>query len=151
MTELDSLHNEGVKLVEPSDISGSLKGRSRIYSKLNSMIKNAEDNVVILTTKEGAQRKYKALKKSLTKAKANGVDVSIYSSFKESHKLANELKEFASVKDTNGLKSRMCVVDCSEVLLMLLDEDGAHEDSEVAVWLKAPFVASALSTLIKNT
>ena len=150
MTELATLHTKGIKLVEPTDISGSIKGRSKIYFRLNSMIKNAEKNIVILTTKEGALRKSLILKKSLEKANANGVDISIHTSFAGADNLVNKFKSFAKVKDTNGLRSRMCIVDGSEVLLMLLDEGGAHEDSDVAVWLKAPFVASALSTLIQN-
>ena len=150
MVELDSLHDNGMMLVEPTDISGSIKGRSKIYSRLNNMIKNAENDVIILTTKEGAERKLKILKKSLEKAKAKGVNIFFHSSFKGSSDLANKLKVFANIKDTNGLKSRICIVDSSEVLLMLLDEDGAHEDSDVAVWLKAPFVASALHTLIQK-
>jgi hydrogenase maturation factor len=114
------------------------------------MIKHAEKSVIIMTTNEGAHRKLKILKKNLEKAKSKGVEVKIYYSFKDSGALANNLKSFAEIKDSNGLKSRMCIVDCSEILLMLLGEGEAHEDSDVAVWLNAPFVASALNTLIQK-
>ena len=150
MAELDDLHNKGMKLVEPTDISGSIKGRSKIYSRLQTMIKNAEKKIVIVTTNEGAHRKSTFLKKSLEKAKLKGVDISIYSPHSISSNFGKELKNIANLKNSKDLKSRMCVVDGSEVLLMLLDEGGAHEDSDVAVWLKAPFIASALNTMIQN-
>ena len=150
MTELDSLHTKGIKLIEPSDVSGSIKGRAKIYSRLNHMIKNAEKNIVLVTTTEGIKRKYKLVGKSLEKAKSRGVDISIYSSFKGEPDTFNYFKKFANVKNSDKIRSRMCVVDGDEVLLMLLDEGGAHEDYDVAVWLKAPFVASALQTLVVN-
>ena len=150
MTELDSLHNKGIKLIEPSDVSGSIKGRSKIYSRLNSMIKNAEKNIVLVTTTDGLKRKSKILGKSLEKAKARGVDISVHSSLKVDESTLNYFKKFADVKSSDKLRARMCVVDQNEVLLMLLDEGGAHEDYDVAVWLNTPFVASALHTLVNG-
>src|SRR4030042_802561 len=41
LDELNLLHKTGIELVEPSDLSGSLKGRSNLYAHLETMIKNA--------------------------------------------------------------------------------------------------------------
>ena len=150
MTELDSLHTNGMKLVEPSDISGSIKGRSKIYSRLNNMIKHSEKNITILTTAEGAKRKGILFKKSLEKARAKGLNISFHIPSTCQGELEKTLKTFANIKDSKNTNARMCIVDDTEVLIMLLEEGGAHEDSDVAIWLKSPFVASALQNLIQT-
>jgi sugar-specific transcriptional regulator TrmB len=45
--ELNSLHKQGVELVEPSDLSGSIKGRHNLYNHLELTIRDAEESVVI--------------------------------------------------------------------------------------------------------
>ena len=48
--ELNSLHTQGVEIIEPSDLSGSLKGRHNLYNHMELTIKGAEDCVTIVTT-----------------------------------------------------------------------------------------------------
>ena len=50
LDELNGLFENGVKFVEPSDLSGSLRGRQNMYNHLDMMVRNAEKNVVITTT-----------------------------------------------------------------------------------------------------
>ena len=42
LNELSTLHNQGIELVAPADLSGSLRGRHNLYNHLESMIRNAE-------------------------------------------------------------------------------------------------------------
>ena len=60
--ELNTLHNQGIELVDPSDITGSLKGRHNLYNHLETVIKNAEKSVTIMTTTQGLMRKVEGLK-----------------------------------------------------------------------------------------
>jgi len=60
--ELKSLHSQGIELVEPSDLSGSLKGRHNLYNHIELTIKNAEKTVTIVTTSQGLMRKVEGLK-----------------------------------------------------------------------------------------
>src|SRR3989344_9368018 len=39
INELNLLHTQGVELVEPNDLSGSLKGRDNLYNHLETIIK----------------------------------------------------------------------------------------------------------------
>ena len=57
LTELTTLHTQGVELVEPSDLSGSLRGRHNLYNHLELTIRNAEESVTIMTTPQGLMRK----------------------------------------------------------------------------------------------
>src|SRR3989344_238213 len=77
LTELNSLFSSGVKFVEPSDLSGSLRGRQNMYNHLDMMLRAAEKTVTIVTTAEGLNRKLEALMPALDKAKRRGVSVRI--------------------------------------------------------------------------
>src|SRR3989338_8631632 len=55
--ELSTLHTQGVELVEPADLSGSLRGRHNLYNHLELTIRNAEESVDIMTTSQWLMRK----------------------------------------------------------------------------------------------
>src|SRR3989339_369185 len=67
LNELDSLHSQGVELVEPSDLSGSLRGRHNLYNHLELLIKNANESVTLMTTSQGLLRKLEGLKPTFEK------------------------------------------------------------------------------------
>ena len=41
LNELNTLHDQGLDLIEPLDLTGLLKGRENIYNHLSSIIKNS--------------------------------------------------------------------------------------------------------------
>src|SRR3989339_957284 len=61
LEELNNLFTTGVKFVEPSDLSGSLRGRQNMYNHLDMMIRSAEKTVTMITTAEGLNRKLEIL------------------------------------------------------------------------------------------
>ena len=69
LEELNTLFTKGIKFVEPSDLSGSLKGRQNLYNHLDMMVRDAEKTITIVTTAEGLNRKLEALMPSLEKCK----------------------------------------------------------------------------------
>ncbi len=148
MKELDLLHIKGVDFIEPSDITGSLKGRDKIYSHLNRMIKNAEKSIILVSSEEGIKRKLDNLNKSLEKANSKGVNINICAPH-TNLKIKETFKTNLNLKNIEQLNARFCVVDNKEVLLMLMDDKELHEDLDVAIWLNSPFLANSLQTLIK--
>jgi len=72
VNELNTLHTQGIELVEPSDLSGSLKGRHNLYNHLELTIRNAEESVCIMTTSQGLMRKIEGFKPTLEKLKKRG-------------------------------------------------------------------------------
>jgi sugar-specific transcriptional regulator TrmB len=62
LSELNTLHSQGVELIEPAELSGSLRGRHNLYNHLELTIRNAEESVVLLTTTPGFLRKVEGLK-----------------------------------------------------------------------------------------
>jgi len=56
--DLNKLFTNGIDNVDPSSITGAIKGRKNIYNQIESMLRSAEKSVVISTTTEGFERKF---------------------------------------------------------------------------------------------
>lgn len=152
LDELNGLFTTGVKFVEPSDLSGSLRGRQNMYNHLDMMIRGSEKTVTLVTTAEGLNRKLEALMPALEKAKRRGVIVRIAAPITEQNiKIAKEIAKLAEVRDTSGmaLNGRFAVVDSEEVLFMLLDDKSVHPNYDVAVWLSTEFFAKTLEQMFE--
>ena len=146
---LNLLHNQGIEKVDPSEISGSFRGRENLYNHLESMIKNAKKLVVIVTTGSGLIRKEQELKKVLKKAKENGVDIKIASNITKDKIKNLELSNISEIKQTNE-KSRFVIVDEKEVFFMLLNDKDVHPSYDVGVWIKSEFFAKTFQNMFNS-
>ena len=145
LSELNTLFTKGIKFVEPSDLSGSLRGRQNLYNHLDMMIRNAEKTVVIVTTKEGLNRKIEALLPSLEKCKKRGVKVRIAAPIDSNNiKVARDFKKVAEVKNMDKIKARFIIIDSNQIMFMLLDDEKFHPNYDVGVWINTEFFAQAL-------
>lgn len=152
LIELNSLFSNGVKFVEPSDLSGSIRGRQNMYNHLDMMIRSAEKTVTIVTTAEGLNRKIEVLLPAFERAKKRGVVVRIATHINsENYKVAKELAKFAEIRDMShfGLQGRFAIVDSEEVMFMLLDDKTVHPNYDVAVWLSTEYFAKVLEQLFE--
>ncbi len=147
LSELNLLHKQGLDLVEPSDLTGAIKGRTNLYNHLAAAIKNAEKSVSILTTEKGAARKLEALKTALQKAKDKGVKVRIAAPFGKASPAAKELGRYAQVKSVGGIDARFCVVDKKTVTFMALEDNAAHPNYDFGVWVNTKFLATSFENL----
>ena len=122
LEELNGLFTKGVKFVEPSDLSGSLKGRDNLYNHLDMMIREAEKSVTIVTTAEGLNRKMEALMPSFEEAKKRKIKIRIAAPIDSNNiEVARELKKVAEVKKLENIKARFMIVDSNQLMLMLLE------------------------------
>jgi len=152
LEELNSLFTSGVKFIEPSELSGSLRGRQNMYNHLDMMIRGAERTITIVTTAEGINRKMEALMPALDKVKRRGVVVRIAAPI-SSHNIhvAKELSRVAEVRDTSGmsLQGRFAIVDSDQLMFMLLDDKSVHPNYDVAVWISTEFFAKAMEQMFE--
>ncbi len=147
--ELTSLHSQGIELVEPADLSGSLRGRHNLYNHLELTIRNAEENVTLMTTSQGFLRKVEGFKPTFEKLKKRGVKIRIAAPLtKESMNAVRELQGIAEVRNTDT-KARFCIVDGKELIFMVLDDNEVHPTYDVGIWVNTPFFASALENLFE--
>ncbi len=150
LKELSTLFTQGVKFVEPSDLSGSLRGRNNIYNHLDMLLGSAEKTVTIVTTAEGINRKLEALMPGLDKARRRGVKIRIAAPINESNeKYAKELARVAEVRGVKGLHARFSVIDGEQLMFMLLDDTNIHPSYDVGVWINTPFFARALEQMFE--
>ena len=148
LQELKVLFTKGIKFVEPSDLSGSLKGRQNLYNHLDMMIREAEKSITIVTTAEGLSRKLEALMPSLEKCKKRGVKVRIAAPIdKNNLKIARDFKKVGEVKKLDKMKARFVVIDGTQLMFMLLDDEKFHPNYDVGVWINTEFFAQALEQL----
>ena len=151
ITELNSLHSQGVELIEPSDLSGSIRGRTNLYNHLEMMIKNAEKSVVIVTTEDGLIRKMDLLKNAMKKAKDRGVKIRIAAPMtKDTSQILKDISGIAELKQIDKIKGRFVVVDSKDVTFMLLDDKKVHFSYDVGIWVNTPFFASALQDMFDH-
>lgn len=144
LVELNNLHTQGVELVEPSDLSGSIRGRHNLYNHLELTIRGAESSVTMVTTGPGFIRKVEALKPTFEMLKKRGVKIRIAAPLTKECSAA--LKDIASVAEIRSTttKARFCIVDGKELMFMVLDDSEVHPTYDVGIWINTPFFASAL-------
>lgn len=148
LTELETLFTQGIEFVEPSDLSGALKGRHNMYTHMESMIKNAKKSVYIMTSSKGLVRKVDSMKPALQALAKKGVDIRIAAPLdKESKSIARDLMEFSKVKSIDKIKARFCIVDNKELMFMIMDDNDVHPTYDVGIWVNTPYFAGALSNM----
>ncbi|MBI2130455.1 TrmB family transcriptional regulator [Candidatus Woesearchaeota archaeon] len=147
--ELNSLHDQGVELIEPSDLSGSLRGRHNLYNHLDLTIRNAQKSVTLMTTSQGLLRKLEGLKPTFEKIKKKGVKIRIAAPVsKESINLMKEMGNLVEVRHTDN-KARFCIVDGKELVFMVMDDNEVHPTYDVGIWVNTPYFAGALENLFE--
>ncbi len=148
--ELNSLHTQGIELVEPSELSGSLKGRHNLYNHLETTIKSAEKSVTIMTTSQGFLRKVEGFKPIFEKLKKRGVKIRVAAPIsKENNSALKELSGIAEIRNADS-KARFVVVDGKQLVFMVMDDQEVHPTYDVGIWVTTPFFASAVENLFDN-
>lgn len=150
LDELNGLFSEGVKFVEPTDMSGALRGRQNLYNHLDMLVREAEKTITLVTTADGLNRKMEVLMPSLEKAKKRGVKIRIAAPINKANaKIAKELSKVADVRNSTNLSARFCVVDSNQILFMLLNDETVHPTYDIGVWINTEFFAQALEQLFE--
>ena len=147
--ELNTLHTEGIKLVDPTDRSGAFRGRDKAYDHLASMIKRAKKSITIMTSKEGIERKHEMLGNHLKRAAKAGVDVKVSIPVSVNKELMDELN-FAKVRQHKNENARFCIVDGKELMLFLTYDKNIHKSYDCAVWIEAPYFVDYFNTLFEK-
>lgn len=141
--ELVQLHKEGISPVKLEELSGHIKGRANILSKLKEMIDAAEKEIVIHTTAEDFEDKSRVILSVLGKInKEVKVKISLSGDSYKVKRIAsrNDLK----IKESNQI-GKYFIIDKKEMLLMIHPEN--HQE-EVGVWVNSPYFANSLSLML---
>ena len=151
LEELESLHTNGISLVDPSEISGCLRGRNNLYNHLDLLIKDAKSTVNMMTTEKGFMRKVEGLRPTLERIKKKGVKIKISVPItKENKKIADSLKHVAEVKHNEEINSRFVTVDGKDMVFMMLNDNEVHPSYDMGIWVKTPYFTKAMDKMFEN-
>jgi len=149
--ELEFLYKQGIQFVEPTDLSGAIRGRPNLYTHLETLIKNAEKSVVIVTTGKGFVRKIESLKPELEKLRKRNVDIKIAAGAdKEASKIAKEIGKLADVRMLDNINARFAIIDGKDVMFMLMDDEKVHPSYDVGVWVRTDYFGQALQQMFDS-
>ncbi|MFQ5474550.1 MAG: TrmB family transcriptional regulator, partial [Candidatus Nanoarchaeia archaeon] len=151
LSELQMLYKQGVEMVEPTELSGAIKGRGNLNNHLETMAKSAELTIDIMTTEEGLIRKSETLKQILQKAKEKGVAIRIAAPLSSrTEKAVEELSYVADVRNVENIKARFVLIDGKQLIFMFLDDARVHPTYDAGIWVNTPFFASALRQMFES-
>ncbi len=148
LKELNTLHTGGVELVDPTDKSGSFRGRDKLYDHLSHMIKTAEKEIILATTADGFRRKLSKFKNELERAQKRGVKIRIAANLADSKKLTKQIAG-AEIRNTNK-NMRFILTDGKEMTLMLMDDKDVHENYDSGIWIDTPYFVKNFQSMFDN-
>lgn len=144
LREMSELYNHGVKLVEPSEITGSVRGRHSVFQHMGTMIRGAKDNIRIITTAQGLKDLHINHYDSLKAAKDNGISIRIAAHHKgEASDALKALGQVAEVRKLSNPAGRVFIVDNKQSLIALTD-DSEHQSQDLAFWTKSEHASAGV-------
>ena len=150
LSELTGLFTDGIKYIEPTDLSGALKGRQNIYNHLDMLVREAQTTITLVTTADGLSRKMEVLLPSMEKAKKRGGTIRIAAPItKENKQIAKDFAKVAEIRDVADLRARFMLVDSEQLMFMLLNDEEVHPTYDIGIWLNTEFFAQALESLFE--
>ncbi|MEF8880337.1 MAG: helix-turn-helix domain-containing protein, partial [Candidatus Nanohaloarchaea archaeon] len=149
--ELESLYDQGVELVDPAEMSGSLKGKHQIDQHQGTMMKDAEESIKIMTSEQGLDDLMDNHADVLKEADDQGINVKVLAPVSsENRESFNAVQEFADVKHLGGLEEKLEDVEAPEgrisivdnnALTMSMTHDDVHDTQDTAFWSKSDHMA----------
>ena len=148
MRELSSVYTQGLSMVSPEEITGSLKGKHSLMQQMSSMFKVANKRINIVTTPEGLEELFENHYNDLKRAVERGVKVQIAAAgLDKTTEASKGLNNVAEVRALNSkdlpIAGRFAVVDSKELVFSLTDHK-VHDTQHMAFWSKSEHAATSL-------
>ncbi len=145
--ELEQLHNSGISPIKSNEITGSLRGRSNILSRLRELLESSNKEVLICTSVSDFENKSRVLIPALEKVIKNNIKLKLA--------LSGEVDKIKRLNARLNLKAkqidskaRFFIADKKEVLFMVTPENA---EEEMGVWLNSSFFSESLSAILDNS
>lgn len=131
--ELKEIHQKGLNLMQPGDMTGTLKGRHNINRHLRTLFKKAEEEINIMTTRQGLNDLYSNHHKTLKRLTNKGTKLRILAPL-ENNSAVKAFSQIAELKHLEEPKGRFCLVDDDHLIMALTDDNKVHETQDLAFW-----------------
>lgn len=154
MTELSEIYTKGMKITSPQEMTGALKGKYSVSQQMNSMFREANKSIHIITNSDGLEDLALNHFESLRKAKERGVDIRIAANVT---KMSTSMKPFSNIAEIRNINKKdlqmggkFFIVDEKEMLFPLTDPKQVHATQNMAIWSKSDYAASGLLSPLFN-
>lgn len=141
--ELSILYKQGITMVQPNELAGSLKNRENIYDHLEAMVKNATQSICMMSTSSALKNKSDIFSNSFKKAKKRGVDIKIITD----SKLPKNIFDMAQIKHSTQLNGRFIIFDDKQVVFMLLHDKNVHPAYDTGIWINSEFFSKTFKNM----
>jgi len=148
LNELEDLYKKGINTIEPTELVCFIKGRENIYNHIENSIKKAEKSITIITTEEGAKRKYNLFKKTIEKLKDKSIKITFATNLNKN--LINDLKTISTKLLHLDKPGRAVIIDGKEITLIITEEQ-VHPSYETAIWINSEFLSKSFEELIEKS
>lgn len=139
--ELADLHESGIDAVDPTEITGIIKGRKPIFQKLSELVSNARERVVIMLSTQEIAKHHRVIVGAIEK-NPNAPEIVVFTDDPSKVSL-----DAAQVK-RGRVDARAVIVDGVDVVFMLMDSNDIHPSYDTAIWVKSPFFAGTLGGML---
>jgi sugar-specific transcriptional regulator TrmB len=147
--ELSQYYNKGIKMLEPSELSGLLKGRANIYNQITNMIKNSSKTVALSASLNDLNN-FSQFKSELIKAKKRGVGIKMIAPKTEAKLLNSLAKDFGELKNQGSDFSRFLIIDESDMLFLMANDNDVHPKHDIGIWVKSPSFAKSMNIMFNH-
>src|SRR6266567_5512151 len=124
----------------------SVRGRDKVYKRVQDLIGEAKVNVFFATTANGLVRLYKAQSEVLEKAADRGAKVRIIAPVNQTNaSVARELQEVIEVRSTINPLMKFISADSAEIIFTedIPDDTNVNAGQDVATWTNDPLLVKA--------
>ncbi len=146
LKELDAIHKQGISMVQPHELTGTLKGRDMINRQLKFLFNNAKSQINIVTTEKGLKELHASLFRVLKKANKAGIKIKIAAPFSDKE-VAKSFSDIAEIKHVPSASGKVITVDDSQIVTSLAD-DSVHETQDVVFWANSPHAVKAVGETV---
>lgn len=143
LEELEKIHRDGLSLIQPTEMTGTIKGKDMINRQLQSILKHAKKDVSVITTEKGFNDFYNTHFRTLKKLSKNGVKIKIIAPPLKDNKAAKSFSDIAEIKNIASPLGRVAMID-GEHLIMALTDDNVHESQDLALWTNSPHAVESM-------
>jgi len=147
--ELEKIHKDALKVIQPEDMTGALKGNYAMLQQLETMFKKARKSIKLVTTEEGLAELVENHMTLVKRAADAGVAIRIAAPVnKQTTEAARMLAKYAQVRNIEAVEhleklcGRFMVIDGEEFVLALTDDSKTHPTQCVAFWSQSPHASS---------
>ncbi len=149
LKDLEKIFKDGLELVEPGDLAGSLKGSHQVHDQMGTVFKSAKSRISIVSSVQALKDMHAKHADALKKASSKGVRIKIAVHGKAEPEFLKEMESFAEVKQISEPLGRFAVIDGKHVILGLTGDE-THPTQETAFWAQSDQAAKVFEPMFQH-